>query len=152
MRAKSPGVCILLNANRISSPPRKLGFVSGHDFSRAEKRGKTGFSPCLSCPIQTFSAASLAPEGIFLSRIRELRGWKKRTSAAKPATGGRPLRSYLGARNDEHVTATAAELAQVVTSTCCNWMLPCPPSRRQIAQTDPNYTPREYQFVLKAQF
>ena len=26
---------------------------------------------------------ALAPEGIFLSRIREFRGWKKRISAAK---------------------------------------------------------------------
>jgi hypothetical protein len=31
---------------------------------------------------------ALAPEGIFLSRIREFRGWKKRTSAAKAGYGG----------------------------------------------------------------
>jgi hypothetical protein len=30
---------------------------------------------------------ALASDGIFLSRIRELRGWKKRTSAAKAGYG-----------------------------------------------------------------
>jgi hypothetical protein len=31
---------------------------------------------------------ALAPEGIFLSRVREFRGWKKRTSAAKAGCSG----------------------------------------------------------------
>jgi hypothetical protein len=31
---------------------------------------------------------ALAPEGIFLSCIRKLRGWKKRTSVAKAGYGG----------------------------------------------------------------
>jgi hypothetical protein len=31
---------------------------------------------------------ALAPEGIFLSRVREFRGWQKRTSAAKAGYGG----------------------------------------------------------------
>jgi hypothetical protein len=31
---------------------------------------------------------ALAPEGIFLSRARESKGWKKRTSAAKAGYGG----------------------------------------------------------------
>ena len=31
---------------------------------------------------------ALASEGIFLSRVRESRGWKKRTSAAKAGHGG----------------------------------------------------------------
>jgi hypothetical protein len=34
----SPGVCILLNADRDFEPARELGFVSGHDLSRAETK------------------------------------------------------------------------------------------------------------------
>jgi hypothetical protein len=36
---------------------QELGFVSGHDFSRAVNiENMSGFSPCLSCPVPNFSA------------------------------------------------------------------------------------------------
>jgi hypothetical protein len=43
----------------------------------------SGFSPCLSCPAPNFSAASLAPEGIFLPAHKRIQRIEKRTSAAK---------------------------------------------------------------------